>query len=253
MTTKISANAFSGTGQVFDGTLAAAVRGMAQNIAVKAASGVADFTADNSGGSAGSTIANVTRFTLSAVGSNNAVAKAEAETAAGGVVDGLMEIVAKAQAVNAVVGAFGTLTDSMGGTAADGTIAAIDVSATGAGSSLASAAGMNTLYDTLRSRTVQAAYYVNALCRATGQTELTVSIDNALYTAAWGTTFAAVSTDTGTAVDGSDALEANACVLKTEWDAAQVVFANAIASMAAKLDAMTADANATAVCSVVAS
>lgn len=234
--------------------LAAALKGIAQTLAARTAAGVDDLTADNSGGSAGATIADITDYSHGVQDSTNAVAKAEAETALDGVVDGLMEIVAQADTIrDSIPNVFGALTDSMGGTAADGTIGAIDVSATGVDASMCSSAGMNTVLTALRSRMVQAAIYVNKLCVATGQTPLTIVRTSLLPgDAAYGTTFAAVSTDTGTATDGSAADATNGIVLKTEFDAKQALFADAIASMAAKLDAITADANATVACGVIA-
>lgn len=247
-------NLFSGGASLHDGDLAAALRGIAQTFAARTASGVADLTADNSGGTPGATIADVPNFTLSAVSGTNAVAKTEMETAFGLVVDGIAEIVAQADTIrDSIPNVFGALTDSMGGTAADGTIGALDVSATGVNAAMASAAGSNTVLAAVRSRLAQAAMYVNALCVATGQTPLTNGlVSNLAADAAWGTTFAAVSTDTGTATDGSDTTAANAIVLKTEFDARMATMADAIASMAAKLDAITDDANATAVCGVIA-
>jgi hypothetical protein len=236
------------------GTLSQAIKGIAQTFAARAAAGVADFAADNSGGTAGAALADVADFTLAAQSGTNAVAKAEAEASFGAVVNALGEIVAKANAIQATVpNVFAALTDSMGGAAADGTIAAIDASATGVDAAMCSASGANTVLSALRSRTVQAAHYVNQLCVATGQTPLTDGIVSAPASAAeWGTVFAAVSTDTGTATDGSDTTAANAIALATEFDVRVGALADAVASMAAKLDAITADANATKACDVVA-
>lgn len=249
---KISKTQFAGNAGVSDGTLALALRGIAQTLAIRTASTVTDLV-DNSGGGAGdNTIAHIPAFTPSQVGSNNAVAKAEAETALAGMVNGLANIREQVNAIRATIPeAFTALTDNMGGTpGASKTIAAIDVSATGAGSSLASAAGVNTAYKTIRSRIVQLATYVNKLAEATGVTPLKISVQD--HAAAYGTTLAAVSTNTGTAVTGASAADATACVLKTEWDARNLLVANAIADMAAKLNAITADANATKPCAVIA-
>lgn len=248
----IKANQFQGGAGVNDGILANAIRGVAQTLAIRSASTVTDLV-DNSGGGAGNNVlANIPDFTPSAVGSNNAVAKAEAETAAGGVVNGLANIREQINLIRATIpDVFSDLVDNMGGTpGVSKTIAAIDVSATGAGSSLASAAGMNTLFRTLRGRIFQLATHVNKLAVATGLTPLTIQLAD--FTAVHTGTLAAVSTNTGTAVTGASAADATACVLKTEWDARQLLLANAIADMAAKLNAITADANGTKPCPVIA-
>lgn len=250
----IKSTSFQGGAGVNDGALADAVRGIAQTFAARAAAAVDDLTADNSGGTPGAAIAAIPDFTLSVLGTNDAVAKAELETAFDGVVDAVSELIAQANAVRAVIpDAFALLVDNTGGTAADGTIAAIDVSATGAGASLASATGTNTVLSTLRSRVAQIASYVNKLCVATGVAPLTLDLtSHVVADAEWGVVFAAVDIDTGATVSGADTTAANACVLKTEFDTTMPVLANAVASMAAKLDAITADANATKTCGVVA-
>lgn len=252
----ITNETFSGGAGLHDpsGGLAEAIKGIAQTFAARAASGIADFTADNSGGTPGSELANVADFTLSVVSGTNAVAKAEMETSFGQVRDALSEIIAKVNAVRAVVpDAFAALTDSTGGAGADGTIAAIDATGTGVNSAMASCAGANTVLAVLRSRTAQVAHYVNKLSVATGQEPLTDNItSNLAADAQWGTVVSAISTDTGTATNGSDTTAANAIVLVTEFDERVGALADAVASMAAALDAITADANATKTCPVVA-
>lgn len=250
MPIEIKTGTFSGTGHTFDGTLADALRGLAQNIAVKAASAVDDFTADNSGGTPGASISALADVTLSAVGSNNCIALTEANAAASDVADAIATILEQVDAVNDVVGAFSAITDNTGGSAGSGTIAAIDASGTGAGSSLVSAVAYNAHLKEVRARLGQTVDLVNKLANATGITPLTSSLgpDASVF----GSTVAVIDVTLGTAVDGSDDTTANAAVLKTEWDDRQGLIADAVASMAAKLDEMTADANATAVCTVVA-
>lgn len=247
---KISSQGFAGGAGLASGDLADALRGITQHFHAIEASAISGVT-DNSGGTANGSVVNCPNVTYAVVGTNDAVAKTEAETALGGIRDAIKEIVARCNAIRAVVPAFAALTDSMGGNAADGTIGVIDVSATGAGSSLASAAGMNAVYAVLRARLRLAANYVNALCYATDIAPMTVSI-TAPYTGEWGTTFSAVSTDTGTAVDGSDVTAANACVKKTEWDAVQAVWADNIAELAAKINAITDAGQANHILDVVA-
>lgn len=252
---RISSDSYGGGVNVNDPAgLALALRTMAITFAARAAAGVDDFTADNSGGTAGATLADIPTPSHSAQDGTNAVAKTEAETSFGQVVDGLAEIIAQANLVRAEMPeVFAALVDNTGGSAADGTIAAIDDSATGVDSAMCASAGARTVVAALRSAVAQAGYYVNKLCVATGQTALVDGItSNAAADAEWGVTFAAISTDTGTAADGSAADAANGIYTKAEFDVAVGAMADAIASMAAKLDAITADANATAACGVVA-
>lgn len=242
---KISKGQFAGGAGVNDGILSDILRGIAQTSTIRLAAGVADLVDSSGGGVGNNTIADVPNFTPSAVSGSNAVAKAEAEAGAVNVLNGLANLIAQANSIRAVVPeAFTALVNSTGGVpGGSNTIAAIDVSATGTNTALASAAGMNTLYRALRSRLAQMAVYVNKLAVATGLTPLTIGLTN--YDASASNVFAAVSTNTGTAVTGASAADATACVTKVEWDARQLLLANAIADMAAKMNAMTADANAT--------
>jgi len=247
MTVKIAISTFSGVSKVHDGTLADALRGIAQNEALRVASSIADIT-DNSGGTANGTMAAAADFTPSAASGSNAAAKADLETQFGNVRDGLKEILAQVNVIRAKVPAFDALVDEMGGTAADGTIGAISSALIGVAASRAAAAGSNTVLATLRDRASQLAIYVNKLVVATGGTELVDSLGGAKT---YSETFAAVSTDTGAVATGADA-EANAIVTVAEANARLGVLADAIADMAAKLNAITADANANPVLKTVA-
>lgn len=241
MTTLISPKKFSGTGHIFDGVLAAAVIGLAQAQARDRLSLVADVT-DSSGGTAGATILEVSDYTPALVSGSVGVAKAECETAIGGVRDGLKEIVAKLNTCAALVPAFATLTDSMGGTAVDGTIAAIDVSATGASASLVSATRLNVIMDVLRLRFQQVGYFVNKLAYAAGVPGLgAFDMGNAAANE-YSTTFAVVSTDTGATATGADATAANGSILKTAFDAKQVIWADNLAMLALVVNACVDDA-----------
>jgi hypothetical protein len=241
MPVKIGSKSFNGSGRVFDGTLASILRGMAQRDALMIAAALADVT-DTSGGAATGTLANVAAFTPAAVSGANAAQKAALEAAYGTVRDAIKEIVSQVNVIRAKVPAFSALTDSLGGTGANGTIDAVTVAITGVSTSMAQAAGSNAYLAALAARTAQAAYFVNELCYAAGITPLTDSTVSGSKT--YGTTFAALPADTGTAASGADA-GANAIVLATEATARLTVLRASIASMAAKLNAMTADANAT--------
>src|SRR5437660_328446 len=142
MTTRIKSTHFSGSARVFDtgpGGLGAIARQLSQNVARIAATGVSALT-DNSGGPS----SNGTIPLIPAV--VNAATPAALETALGQVRDGLSEIIAQCNTLHAKVPALdGTLTDSTGGGAADGTIAAITQTLSGVSTSYASANGLRTI------------------------------------------------------------------------------------------------------------
>jgi hypothetical protein len=246
---KIKKSEYSGLGHLFDGRLAAVVMGLAAGQALRSASTAADIT-DSSTGAATGTLAALTAATPAVVGTNDAAQKAALETELTAVLNAIKEIVAQINVVRAKVPAFDALTDSMGGTGADGTIGAISSALTGVGASMASATGFNAVLVTLGARISQAAHYLNHLLTACGQTNLIVSTGSKVTS--YSTTFAAVSVSTGSAASGADTTSANAIVKVADANAKLVVLKNSIASMAAKLNALTADANATPVPTVVA-
>lgn len=241
--TTIKAKTFSGASKVHDGTLADAIRGVAQSLAAMNAATITDLT-DSSGGTADTTIAAIGSFTPAVLGTTDAVAKAELEASLLEMVDGIAEIVAQVNNIQAVVPAFPALTDSMGGTAADGTIALFNVAHTGQGASNASATGANTALDAIKIALSQAAYWVNRVCTACGVAGLTDSSGVVGDDRVFDAVFAAISLDTGTAVSGADLTAANATVLATDADAINGLVADAVADMAARLNACTAAANA---------
>lgn len=248
MVTRINRSTFTGSGKVFDGTLAAAVMSLAQGHARRVAASLSDIT-DNGGGTNDvGGLRDPGTFTPFEESGTASTAKAEFETAVGGVRDAIKEIVAQCNTIRAKVPAFDALTDSMGGTAADGTIAAIDDSMTAAAADLVAVDGANAVFATLNARMSQACFYVNKLRAACGMSAIASELDD--YSGMSGT-FAAVSTDTGTAVDGSDA-EENATVSKAEADAKLDVMSDNIKTLSTALNAITADANANAALDVVA-
>lgn len=249
MVTKIKRSEFTGLSHLFDGKLAAIVMGLAASQALISASTAADIT-DNSSGSATGTLAALTSATPAVVGTNDAAQKAALETQLALVVDGLKEVVAQINVIRAKVPAFDALTDSMSGTAADGTIAAISHALSGVGSSMASATGFNTFLAAASIRISQAAYFTNHLLTACGKTNLVDSTGS--HNKVYSTTFAAISTSTGSAASGADTGSTNAIVKVADANAKLLVMKNSIASLAAKLNALTADGNATPVPVVVA-
>src|SRR6516225_1060545 len=115
---KISSKTFSGSGKVFDGTLAAALKSLAENQAVIAAAAVTDLV-DSGGGTANGTIEAPVTVTSAALGSSDCAQKAALETAFGTVKDAVSEVVRQLNLVRAVVPAFAALTNSTGGTTPD--------------------------------------------------------------------------------------------------------------------------------------
>jgi hypothetical protein len=237
MTTKIGPKTFSGAGSIHDGTLATAMRAMAQRLALGLAVGVSDFTADNSGGTDGTgtigAIALPAGFT--SVGTDLSP-KAGLETALGTVRNAISTVLAQANLVAAATGADAAV-DNTGGTSGAGTIAAVTVATTavtGASGNGAAATGTIEVLTNTRNALAQLAQYVNTLCVATGQTKLVDNSGGDAGTA--GKTFAALSTDTGTATPDGASLSG---IEDTAGEAFLTGCANAIATIAAKLDAIT--------------
>lgn len=156
MTVRISRTQYAAGSQIFraDGNgLTPAMRGLAQSLARIAASTVADLV-DNSGGqTADGTIEAIGSFVPAALGSSDAAQKAELEAGFANATDALKELIAQVNLLNARVPALtGALVDNIVGTAADGTIAALDVSYTGVGTAMASATGANLVLARLESQ-----------------------------------------------------------------------------------------------------
>ena len=139
---KIKKKTFSGTSKVFDGELADAIRGIAQyQAAVKLDTAAVTALTNSAGGTANGTTNAIGNVAPAVLGTTDCAQKAGFETALVTVKDAISEIVAKLNAIRAVVPAFPALTDSTGGATADGTVGAIGVALTGVGTSLASAVG----------------------------------------------------------------------------------------------------------------
>src|SRR5690606_3727290 len=122
-------------------------------------------------------------------------------------------------------------------------IGAIDDSMTGTDATAATmvaVGGANTALAALNARMAQALHYVNKLRTALGMSLIASELDD--YGGV-SLTFAAVSTDTGTATGGSDA-EGDATVSKAEADAALDVMSDNIKTLSTALNDMTADGNA---------
>jgi hypothetical protein len=231
---KIKKKTFSGTSKVFSGELSEAIRGLAQyQAAVKLDTAAVTALTNSAGGSANGTINAIGNVTPAVLGSTDCAQKAGFETALGTVKDAISEIVAKLNAIRAVVPAFSALTDSTGGTAADGTVAAVTVSLTGVGTSLASAAGSQAVVSALKDAISQARYFTNLAANAVGVTPL---VDNSGHVGPVSTTFAAISTSTGTAVSGASLSTPNAAVKEADGEAVLTALRDGITELAAKVN-----------------
>ena len=231
---KIKKKTFSGTSKVFDGVLAQAIRGVAQyQAAVKLDTAAVTALTNSAGGTANGTINAIGNVAPAVLGTTDCAQKAGFETALVTVKDAISEIVAKLNAIRAVVPAFPALTDSTGGATADGTVGAIGVALTGVGTSLASAAGSQTVVNALKDAIVQARHFVNLAAESVGVTPL---VDNSGHVGPVGTTFAAISTSTGTAVTGASLSTANAAVKETDGEAVLIELRDGVTELAAKIN-----------------
>jgi len=235
MTISINKKTFSGTSKVFDGTLAEIIMSLAQNQAIVAASSVTDIT-DNGGGTAQGEIKAPVAVANYKLDNNDGAGKTALENAFKTVVDALSEIIAQLDNVRAQVPAFGELTDNTGGATPDGTVGAITKNLTGTGSSLASAVGVRAVYSVLMDRIYQATHFVNLAAKAVGVE--TVGFEGVVIPN-YSTTFDAISTDTGTAVDGSDETDEKACVEVGNANAMMTQLANAIKDLTSALNKIT--------------
>lgn len=233
---KINRKTFSGAANVHNGVLADILISLAGGVAKNAAASVADLTDNGGGAAANGTIDLIPLATGTPAAGANCPTKAEIETDFGLVKDALTEIGAKLIAIAAKVPAF-TPTNNIGGTAADGTIAAITTAIVGSNANRVQKAGFNTVAKALRNGVAQLARDVNGLATATGQGSVD---DNSGGVPALSHTYAAIPVDTGAvAVDGTTS------VVSAEATATLTAFANAVKELSTKLNAITSDTPAT--------
>jgi hypothetical protein len=231
---KITSKTFSGASKVHDGTLASVVRSIHQRTAFALAIAEADLTADNSGGaSGGATIAAVpVPVAFTSVGTD-AFPTAGGEAALLTVRNACTTLIAHIDGVAAAIGV-PALTDSSGGTDGAGTIAAITVATTavvGATGAMDATRGIAE-FEQVGAMLAKTIRQCNAIAAATGQTLL---VDNSGLDGGVGTTIAAIDGDTGADSDDS----ALSCIEDTAGEAFLVAAANAVATIAAKMDAIT--------------
>lgn len=236
MTTKIGAKSFSGASNVHNGTLAAAIRGLAQREALTLAIALNDFTADNSNGTDGAgTVAAVAIPAAYTTAGTDLFPKAGGETAFGTVTNAIATVLEQANAVAAAIGA-DQATDSTGGTSGSGTIAAVTVATTAvtgaSGNGMAATAGIAKMKE-IAGYLTRLVRFTNTLCTAVGVAKLT---DNSGGDGGTGIVFPAISADTGTATP--DGLSSTG-IADTAGEAFLQDCADVIATCAAKLDAIT--------------
>jgi len=238
MTLKINNRTFSGAAAVFDGTLSAALAAVAVNEA-KRCLDAADPTAltDNSGGAAadgaiGAIAIPTVGFTE--VGTASAQ-KAEFDAALVNCRDAFTEIGTKLEEIFTKVPAL-TFTESAGGSAADNTIAVIDVSMTAVATSIVSSPNFLALAPAYAATIASLAAAANAAAVAVGVAPL---VDSSGGDVQWGAaadsiTIPALGVSTGTAVDGT----ALSGVSKVQADAFLASVAAAVKEIATKVNAV---------------
>ena len=162
--------------------------------------------------------------------SSNLADKTTTEAAMGTVKNSIATLTAKLNTALTVIGV-ANLTDNTGGSGGGNTLAAMTKSVTGASTGVPAAA-WNTFVAAVLADQYNLAIACNRLCAATGQALLNV---DALKGTAVATTFASISTATGTAVDPG--------TTKARVDADLTVFANNAATIAARINACISGAN----------
>lgn len=235
MTIKIHKKTFSGTSNVFNGFLADVLMSLARNQAVIAAATVSDLV-DNGGGTADGKIDAPVTVANHQDDSGDSAGKSDLEGAFDDVVDALSEVIEQLNNIGAVVPAFAELTDDTGGASPDGTVDAINKSISGTNTDLASAVGVRAVYGILLDRIYQAAYFVNLAARAVGEAEIELPEG---VVPSISTTFDAVDTDTGAAVDGADETDEKAGVSATQASAMMTHLANAVKELTSTLNKVT--------------
>lgn len=199
-----------------------------------AASSVTALTDNSGGASANGTMEAIGNVTAAAVGSNDAAQLAASVAAALTATNALKELIAQAQAINAVVPALsGALVDNITGTAADHTIGAITVNGSGVGASMVGYAAVAAWFTTTKARLSQLAIHTNKIALACGTAVVIDSLG--VVSPSTSVTFADVAVLSGTAT-GADAV-ANAIVLVADFNAKMVLVANAVKEIATVLNA----------------
>ena len=200
---------------------------------------ITDLT-DSSGGTPDTStytlLAASTDLVNAANASTNLAQKASAETNLTLVKDALLELATKANEYSTKLGRT-SLTYNGGGTAVDGTVAAIGVAVTAATTG-AQATETNALLAVLNNAFYTVGVQVNKLCVSTGVAPLVLTA----LTTSFSSTVAAITVGTGTAADPG--------ITKVALDAELVKLRTNVATIAAKLNALNAGIGNAAVVAV---
>lgn len=236
--TKIASKTFSGSSKVFDGTLASAIRELAQFQSATLAKTLSDITDSSTGTSGGDTAAVVTIPAAFTSAGTDAAPKAGFETALGTHKNALTVLLTAAKVIADAI-TIDAITISTGGTIATaGTVPAMTKSVTataGSGAACLGATSARALMTLYKNELTAAVNYVNEIAVAVGLTPITNSVGG---DGGFDRVFAVLSTDTGTAATAPQAA-ALGTISKAAADTYLTASANAIATMAAKLNAAT--------------
>lgn len=191
---------------------------------------VAAFT-DNGAGTSNGNVVLSAPVANAANAATNLAGKATSEAAAATVLDALMELAVKSNEYGTALG-LGTLTNNLGGTAADGTIGAVTKTVTAATTGIQASntntyiVAVNKVLNSIRAK-------VNAASRALGYTEVGLTITSGAEDPALLTTLPALVVNSlGTAADPG--------VTKVAFDAVLTQQANSIKALSVAIDALTA-------------
>lgn len=231
MTTKIKKDTFSGSGHVFDGTLADALRGLAQDHARLKSNQFSDAT-DNSTGTASyppvaAALAGKDLAAFTEAGTASAQ-DAATDTAIGKIKNAHSVL---ARFMNTFNGAFGLplIDDNSGGTVATaGTIPAMDLSVSGVNTSCLNVVTARVAFEELKKNAARLVHFANRICVATGQEKITSSIGTGFD----GQNVLTAITATGAAVDGT----ADSTVEAADITAELAAHANIVATIAQQLN-----------------
>lgn len=236
MAAKVKKSHFAGSSKLFtvgDEGLANLIRGLAQDQGKRAAATLSDLT-DNSGGtSGGNTIPALGLLAPYTSAGTDMVSKTNFDAWLVKARNAISTVAAQISAIHAVVPA-GGLTDSTGGTSGAGTIAALGDSGTAVSAAGVSVTSANSILADYRDRIAELQVAVNKIAVACGIAPIGGdSGGGAVYTSV----LAAIPVATGSSVAGA----ALSTAAKTAADTVLQAYEDAVATLAAKLNACTSD------------
>lgn len=216
----------------------AAILALAQTQAKNAGSTIADIVDNGGGAAADGALPDVPLCVTAPAVGNNVPTKAAAEAALGQVRDALQEIGDKIIAIHARVPVFGNApVNAIGGTASDGTIAAITVApaADNVGPRVAFA-GFNATVTACRDRIRELQADLNVLLVACGIAPLTGTALGQSVAATYDHNYALIDTNTGAAPADS-----SGSVTVAESTTSLTALRDAVKELSTKLTAITTD------------